>query len=268
MTLVNNYDTPVSNYQDQEMKTATRERILVVDDSIQDRTYLSKNILAAEGYDVITARNGAEGLLLASELRPILILVEQWMADMTGLELLQRANEIGLRIPIILITSEGSEELAVQAMRAGVRDYLTKPLDADELLYSVRRVMSSHWSMQIKERLPAQLMETNRELQKHIDQLNTLAYVGKSVTSLHDVQHILNHIVDAAIEVTGAEESSLFLIDVSTATFICARPATSIRRRCKPCGSRSTIVWRAKSSRLASLSSSTGMTSRSILAIW
>ncbi len=214
MTLINDYDMSVSDQH--EERIVTHERILVVDDSFQSRTLLSKQILGAEGYDVLTARSGAEGLLLASELRPDLIIAEQWMPEMTGLDMLQTLTEMGISIPLILVTTEGSEKLAMQAMRAGVRDYLPKPFKSDDLLYSVRRALSNYWSSQIKERLPAQLMETNRKLQKHINQLNTLVNVGKSVTGMRDIQQVLNHIVEAAIQVTDAEESSLFLIDVST----------------------------------------------------
>jgi len=117
VTLINDYDMSVSDQH--EERIVTHERILVVDDSFQSRTLLSKQILGAEGYDVLTARSGAEGLLLASELRPDLIIAEQWMPEMTGLDMLQTLTEMGISIPLILVTTEGSEKLAMQAMRAG-----------------------------------------------------------------------------------------------------------------------------------------------------
>ena len=75
MTLMNDYGMSATE-TDEQMKPATHERILVVDDSFQARNLLSKHILGAEGYDVLTARNGAEGLLLTSELHPDLVIAE------------------------------------------------------------------------------------------------------------------------------------------------------------------------------------------------
>ena len=192
------------------------ERILLIDDSAQLRNLVGHEILTLEGYQVLTARNGEEGLVLARELRPDLIIADYKMPRMSGLDMLDALRADGLDIPMILITGEGSEELAVRALRSGVRDYLIKPFNSETLLASVRTTLSKYWTSQIKERLPAHLLQANRKLEKRIRELNTLVQLGKSVTGMLDTQHVLNEVVDAAVQVTGAEESSLMLLDGST----------------------------------------------------
>src|SRR5262249_391036 len=138
------------------------------------------------------------------------------MPNMSGLDMLNALKTEGINIPMILITAEGSEKLAVQAMRAGVYDYLIKPFAVEDVLQAVRDVLKRHWARMIKERVPAHLMESNLKLQHRIHEMDLLVNIGKSVTSMLDIQQVLNHVVAAAVDVSGAEESSLMLIDPST----------------------------------------------------
>ncbi len=193
-----------------------RERILLVDDSAQIREFLGHSVLASQGYDVLIAANGREGLTLAQDLHPDLIIADYQMPHMTGLEMYENLKAAGEDIPMILITDERSESLAVRALRLGIRDYLAKPLDEPVLLTSVRNVLNEYLTHQIRERLPAHLLEANRRLEKRIRQLGTLVNIGKSVTAMLDIQQVLNHVVDAAVQVTGAEEGSLLLVDQPT----------------------------------------------------
>jgi len=192
------------------------ERILVVDDSRDVRDFVGRMVLANEGYDVLTAANGQEGFVVARDLQPDLIITDYMMPGMTGLDMLEALKESELTIPVILMTAEGSEELAVQAMRAGVYDYLIKPFDADVLLHTVGSVLKRYWTSQIRQRLPAHLLEANLKLEKRIREMGTLVNVGKTVTAMLDIQQVLNHVVDTAVSLTGAEEGSLLLIDPST----------------------------------------------------
>jgi signal transduction histidine kinase/DNA-binding response OmpR family regulator len=192
------------------------ERILVIDDSPDIREFLAHTILAGAGYDVLTATNGREGLVLVRDLNPDLIISDYLMPEMTGLEMLEALKGAGLDIPMILITAEGSEILAVEALRAGVRDYLIKPIDSDVLLRTVESVMKRYWASQIKERIPAYLLEANLKLEKRYRELSALVNIGTSVTAMLDIQQVLNRVVEAAVSVTNAEEGSLMLIDRST----------------------------------------------------
>ncbi len=192
------------------------ERILVVDDSADIREFVGRLVLAREGYDVLTAANGEEGFVVARDLQPDLIVTDYLMPGMTGLDMLDALKEANLNIPVILMTAEGSEELAVRAIRAGVYDYLIKPFEADALINTVSSVLKRYWTSQIRQRLPAHLLEANLKLEKRIREMGTLVNVGKTVTAMLDIQQVLNHVVDTAVTLTGTEEGSLLLIDPST----------------------------------------------------
>jgi len=155
-------------------------------------------------------------LVLARDLQPDLILTDYMMPGLNGLEVVEALREANVNVPVILMTAEGSEALAVRALRAGVSDYLVKPITAEMLLSAVRGALQRHWQQQIKERLPAHLLESNRRLEKRLRELSTLVSVGASVTAMLDLQQVLNSVVEAAISVSGAEESSLMLIDDQT----------------------------------------------------
>lgn len=206
------------------------ERILVVDDSAPIREFVAHTVLAAEGYDVLTAADGNEGLVLARDLQPDLILTDYMMPQLNGLEMIEALREANLNMPVILMTAEGSEALAVRALRAGVSDYLVKPITAEMLLSAVRGALQRHWQQQIKERLPAHLLESNRRLEKRLRELSTLVNVGTSVTAMLDLQQVLNTVVEAAVSVSGAEESSLMLIDEQTGELY-VRAAKNIDQR-------------------------------------
>ncbi|MCC7209866.1 MAG: response regulator [Anaerolineae bacterium] len=192
------------------------ERILVVDSSAETREQLAATILSPEGYDVLTAASGEEGFVVARDLLPDLILVEQVMPGMSGLEMLAALHDAGVNSPVILMTAQGSEALAVQAMRAGVRDYLIKPLSQDVALESVRNVLRKHWARQIRDRISERLLQSNRQLEQRFRDLTALVNIGTGVTAMLDIQQVLNLVAEAAVSVTGAEVASLFLVDRQT----------------------------------------------------
>src|ERR1041385_2685124 len=119
------------------------EKILVVDDSFEMREFVADSILRLSGYETLKADNGLAGLELARQESPDLIIADVRMPKMTGLELAQSLQREKLKIPIILITAEGSEQLAREALRSGVADYFVKPFKTDELLTAVRRILDA-----------------------------------------------------------------------------------------------------------------------------
>lgn len=120
-----------------------QKRILLVDDAHETRTFLAERVLAPEGYEMLTAANAKEALTILQNTNPDLIISDFLMPEMTGLELLQKLKSESRNIPFILITAEGSESLAVKALRLGVRDYFIKPFDIDDLLIGVKRVLQN-----------------------------------------------------------------------------------------------------------------------------
>ncbi len=118
----------------------SRERILVVDDSAEVRDFLANTLLHPEGYAVEVARSGKEGLDKVTSNPPDLVITDQAMPKMTGLEMISKMRARGLETPVILMTAEGSEEIASQAFRVGVSYYFVKPFDPIELQEAIETI--------------------------------------------------------------------------------------------------------------------------------
>lgn len=189
------------------------ERVLVIDDSQEIRDFLCEYILQPKGFEVLQASNGLMGLEMAIAKEPDLMIVDQQMPRLTGLEVLEKLKERGIEIPAILATAHGSEETAVAAFRLGIRDYVIKPFDADEISESVDRALRESRLQRERDQLVQQLMESNSQLQRRAQELNVLYGVGKSVASSLELEEVLHRVVEAAVYVVGAEEGSLMLLD-------------------------------------------------------
>lgn len=189
------------------------ERVLVIDDSQEIRDFLCEYILQPKGFEVMQASNGLMGLEMAIAKEPDLMIVDQQMPRLTGLEVLEKLKERGIEIPAILATAHGSEETAVSAFRLGIRDYVIKPFDADEISESVDRALRESRLQRERDQLVQQLMESNSQLQRRAQELNVLYGVGKSVASSLELEEVLHRVVEAAVYVVGAEEGSLMLLD-------------------------------------------------------
>jgi class 3 adenylate cyclase/DNA-binding response OmpR family regulator len=188
------------------------ERILVIDDGRENREFLVEYVLEPNGYQALVARDGKEGFDMALEHRPDLILLDLQMPRMNGLEVLEALAAQHADIPVILMTFHGSEEIAIEVYRKGVRDYIRKPYSVDEMLDGIERSLSEVRVRKEKEALTERVLQANQELQQRLQELRILYSVGKSVTSLTDMNQLLPRIVDAAAEVTQAEEAFLHLI--------------------------------------------------------
>jgi len=192
------------------------ERILIIDDSTQVIAILRDDLLIPLGYEIVTAETGLEGLEEATRSNPDLILLDLMLPDMSGLKVVERLREEGCQMPVILMTFYGSENVAVQAFRLGVRDYIRKPFDPDEVQTAIERALAESRLRTEKDRLDRELVQANRRLERRVIQLSTLYAIGQSVTSLLDPERLLTRIVEAAVYLTGADEATLTLIDPQT----------------------------------------------------
>jgi two-component system NtrC family response regulator len=114
--------------------------ILVVDDD-ENLRWVTKTQLEDVGYPVITVPNGEAALTALDAQRPSLVLTDLKMPGMSGIDLLERIRAQDPDIPVVLITAFGTIQTAVQAVKAGAYDYLTKPIDPEELLIVVSRAL-------------------------------------------------------------------------------------------------------------------------------
>ena len=129
--------------KDVNSKAGKGQLVLVVDDNPDMRAYVS-SILRASGYQVQTARNGSEGLNIAKELLPNLIVTDLMMPVVTGLEMIRmiRSEETLKGIPIILLTAKVDEDTRIEGTERGADAYLAKPFNDSELLAEVRNLLA------------------------------------------------------------------------------------------------------------------------------
>ena len=118
--------------------------VLVVDDEPIGREMMAEN-LTYEGYLVVEADSGeaAWDLIDAEPARFHVILLDRLMPDMDGIALLEKMREAHPGLPVIMMTAFGSVDTAKQALKLGAHDYLLKPIDVDELLVTLRKVLQT-----------------------------------------------------------------------------------------------------------------------------
>lgn len=117
-----------------------KETILVVDDDEKIISLLRRS-LAFEGYQVITAKNGAEGLKTMLEADPNLIILDVMMPQLDGWEVCRRIREGGSGVPILMLTAKDEVKDRVKGLDTGADDYLVKPFSLEELLARVRALL-------------------------------------------------------------------------------------------------------------------------------
>ena len=146
-----------------------RFHILVVDDEPVQREMIG-GFLKKQGFEVIAADSAERALELFRQEAFDLVLTDQKMAEMSGLELLQAVHTINAETPVILITAFGTIEAAVAALKQGAIDYLTKPLNLDELLYRIRQVSDRY-----------RIINENRELREALQDRHRIeGIIGES----------------------------------------------------------------------------------------
>ncbi len=118
------------------------QKILVIDDEKLIRWTLEQ-YLVKEGYEVVTADSAEKGLAIINEEVPDLILLDNRLPEMTGLELLEKINVPELGLMVIMITAYGLVETAVKAMKLGAYDYISKPFNLDEITFVIRKALEA-----------------------------------------------------------------------------------------------------------------------------
>jgi DNA-binding NtrC family response regulator len=169
--------------------------ILVVDDEPLQRDIL-KTILTDAGYETLTAASGEEALKLSRTYSPDVVLTDLKMKGMDGIELLGRLMARGESPTVLIMTAFGTIDSAVEAMKKGAFDYLTKPLDKDVVIMTIRRALER-----------TELLRKNLELQQALmDKFKIEGIVGKS-KSVQDVIHIIKKVSNSPATVLILGES-------------------------------------------------------------
>jgi two-component system phosphate regulon sensor histidine kinase PhoR len=195
------------------MVTNQKETILVVISDPQV-TFLLERVLKSTGFNVVVCLESAAAQKELNSGSPALLILGEQLSDVDGLEFASTVLHQYPAVPIVLFVKTDNPEVLKTALHLGLSDYLCLPLKADEVLKSVQNGL-----MKARLRKEWVLLEAQRAttgLQKRLDELETLTRLGRSITGTLDLDSVLLLLVDAAVELTGAEEGSLLLLDKST----------------------------------------------------
>ncbi|MEW6667944.1 MAG: sigma-54 dependent transcriptional regulator [Thermodesulfobacteriota bacterium] len=150
-----------------------RSAILVVDDDLAHRTML-RTLLGGWGYDMSEADDGSTAIQMVREKAFDLILMDIRMIKVSGIEALREIKAFNPAIPVVIMTAYASVDTALGALKSGAYDYLTKPLDFDELRITIERAMDH-----------THLREENRLLKESLwDHFDTGNIIGRSPVML------------------------------------------------------------------------------------
>ena len=118
-------------------------RVLIVDDSPTE-TFTLKSMLEAKGFEVLTAENGADGVALAREELPDVVLMDIVMPGLNGFQATRQLtkDEKTAHIPVIIVTTKDQETDKVWGQRQGARGYLVKPVTEDQLAETITTVIA------------------------------------------------------------------------------------------------------------------------------
>lgn len=165
-------------------------KILVIDDEKSIRNTL-KEILEYEKHEVSHAAEGVEGLKMANETRFDIILCDIKMPGMDGLEVLEKIQEINNDTPVVMISGHGTIETAVEAIKKGAFDFISKPLDLNRVLITIRNAMDR-----------SSLITETKTLRKRISKTNEM--IGNS-PAIIKIKEMIERVAptDARVLVTG-----------------------------------------------------------------
>ena len=168
--------------------------ILVVDSQIDMRDVLA-DVLRDEGYRVATVENGYEALERVKAISFNIVVVDIKMPGLSGMELIRKLREADSESTIIIMTGYSSLETAIEAVRAGVYDYITKPFQAEEMLLAIKRAVKEQEIFTENRRLLRELEEAKRDLkenQEHLYRSEKSANIGRLAAGVsHELKNLL-----------------------------------------------------------------------------
>lgn len=187
------------------------ERILVVDDSREIVKHLTEYLLPNLGYEALAAYDGREGLEMAREHTPDLVMLDLNLPEMTGMDVLQALAREASDVPVVLMTGYGSEKDAIEAFRLGIKDYLVKPFTIDEVGDTIERALLETRLRHDKRLLVARLQRAESDMRRQIKEMRAVSAMGKMITSSLEMRQVLDRILQSTMDLTSAERATLWL---------------------------------------------------------
>ncbi len=210
-------------------------RVLVVDDeaSVVD---LFRDFFASQDYELSVAMSGEEAVRMLTAARPEVVLTDINLPGMSGLEVMREARRVDPDASVIVVTGHASASSAIDALRQGAYDYITKPFDLDEVHQLVERAIANRRLKVMNQQLVAELREKNEILRLHEQelrervriatwQMTRLYEVGKEISANLELVPRLAVIGAKSAELSGAAAAVMYLKHEETGEFRAASAA-------------------------------------------
>lgn len=184
-------------------------KVLIIDDEEIIRRRL-KELLVMDAYEVFVADSGKAGLDIFKKENPEIVLVDIKMPGMDGIEVLSEVKKVSPQTEVLIITGHGGIDSAIQALRQNAFDYITKPINYDELEIAVKRALE-------KQRLLIENRRMQDELKKRFFELDVLYNVSSAISYTLDYQQLLKLIIESLFKIVEYDICASILFDVHTA---------------------------------------------------
>ena len=174
--------------------------ILIIDDSAENRLLLSSQ-LGLEGYTILQASGGPEGIELAEEEKPDLILLDVMMPEMNGFEVCQHLKDAEgtAGIPIIMVTALREVQYRIKGIEAGADEFLSRPHHREELVVRVQALI--------------QLKRARERLEEERNRLQLLYDISRDISTQLNLETMMTNIIAQTQAAVGATKGSILLLD-------------------------------------------------------
>jgi len=190
--------------------------VLIAGSDNETRDFLRDDVLGPNGYNVLMAGDGKEGLRRALSDSPDLILLDLILPRLSGLTLLSQLRQEQCCIPAIVLTACGSEPAILEAFRLGARDFLQKPFTVNEAQSVIENVLTAEYLRQEKENLTEALTQANQRLQRQVQNWIALNDIAQAITSTLEEPQIFRRVMEKVNRILQVEMGSLLLLDQET----------------------------------------------------
>ncbi len=194
--------------------TQVKDTHILIATSDAQVNYLLERVLQAAGYSVAVFQEEDKVFNYLNTHPTGLIILSDTFKGNNHLDLARKLSRDHPEVPILLLVKKDSPELLKEALHLGVSDYLNLPLKSEEVLRAVENNLMR--SQRLREWMMLEARRYTDRLQRRVDELETLARLSQSITASLDPDGVLSAIVEAAVELTGAEEGALLLVDEET----------------------------------------------------
>ncbi|MCP4537027.1 MAG: response regulator [Chloroflexi bacterium] len=210
-----------------------KKRVLIIDDEMLIRRALA-DYLTESGYETVMASNGIEGLTIARSQQFHAVLVDLRMPQVDGMEVITTLHAEQPELPVVVVSGTGVLNDAIEAMRRGASDYITKPvIDIDEIAVVVERVMEKARLVAERDQYQCELEQLNRSLEAEVARqtqdlrgqnrrLMALNRVSIAISEPLDLDTMLNRAIDSAVAAIEADGGIVQLRNPATDQLVVA----------------------------------------------